>query len=87
MMGSSKIIVASIDDVTECILALGQGSLLAQMDIKEAYCNVPVHPDDHPDDHHRCVCGQCAPIWLEVLRYNFFSSSRCIAVDDGETGG
>lgn len=36
----------SIDDVTECILALGQGSLLAEMDIKEAYRNVPVHPDD-----------------------------------------
>ena len=34
----------SIDYVLQCILSLGQGSLLAN--IKEAYRIVPVHPED-----------------------------------------
>lgn len=38
----------SIDDIISKILQLGQGSLLAKMDIKQAYRNVPVHPEDRP---------------------------------------
>ena len=41
----------SIDDVTTCILQVGRGALLAKIDIKHAYRNVPVHPED------RCLLG------------------------------
>jgi hypothetical protein len=47
----------SIDNVIECILALEQGSLLAKMDIKEAYHKIPVHPQD---------CHQLAVRWKGV---------------------
>jgi len=36
----------SVDDVISCILSLGQGSVLAKLDIKHAYRNIPVHPHD-----------------------------------------
>ena len=36
----------SIDDVVECILQKGRGAMLAKMDIKQAYRNIPVHPED-----------------------------------------
>ena len=36
----------SIDDVVSCILELGQGAEMAKIDIKQAYRNIPVHPDD-----------------------------------------
>ena len=43
---SLKLTYTSVDDVIKCILQLGQGALLAKLDIKQAYRNVPVHPDD-----------------------------------------
>ena len=36
----------SLDDVITCIILTGKGTLLAKMDIKQAYRNVPVHPQD-----------------------------------------
>ena len=36
----------SVDEVVACVLKLGKGSLLAKMDLKQAYRNVPVHPQD-----------------------------------------
>ena len=38
----------AMDDVIACIVRLGKESLIVNMDIKQAYCNVPIHPDDHP---------------------------------------
>ena len=38
----------AMDDVIACIVRLGEESLIVNMDIKQAYCNVPIHPDDHP---------------------------------------
>ena len=35
-----------VDDAAREILAQGQGALLAKVDIKMAYRNIPVHPDD-----------------------------------------
>ena len=29
-------------------MSLGQGALLAKIDFKQAYCNIPVHPEDRP---------------------------------------
>ena len=36
----------SVDEVVYCIIQQGRGTLLAKVDIKQAYRNVPVHPDD-----------------------------------------
>ena len=36
----------SIDQITDSILCLGRGVLMAKVDIKQAYRNVPVHLDD-----------------------------------------
>ena len=38
--------LASVDDAIQVILELGPGALLAKLDIKHAYRNVPVHPQD-----------------------------------------
>jgi hypothetical protein len=38
----------SVDNVAEAILSMGKGSLLAKMDIKQAYRIVPIHPQDRP---------------------------------------
>ena len=44
----SSLSYVSIDDIVHCILACGRGSLLAKMDVKEAFRNIPVHPHDRP---------------------------------------
>ena len=38
----------TIDDAVEKILSVGQGCLLAKLDVEHAYRNIPVHPDDRP---------------------------------------
>ena len=38
----------SVDEVAGVILQLGQGAMLAKMDIKQAYRIVPIHPQDRP---------------------------------------
>ena len=48
---SSSLNYTSTDDVVEAILILGRGSLMAKLDIKQAYRNVPVYPQD------RCLLG------------------------------
>ena len=39
---------ASVVDAARMITELGPGTLLAKMDLHQAYRNVPVHADDHP---------------------------------------
>ena len=39
---------ASIDDAVQTIHRLGNGTLMAKLDLKAAYHSVPVHPDDRP---------------------------------------
>ncbi len=36
----------SVDHVVGCLLSLAPGALMAKVDIKEAYRNIPVHPQD-----------------------------------------
>ena len=36
----------SIEDAVQEIMAKGQGSQLAKIDIQSAYRNIPVHPED-----------------------------------------
>ena len=38
----------SVDDIVVEVGHRGRGTLLAKMDIKQAYRNIPVHPDDRP---------------------------------------
>ena len=35
-----------VDEVVKRIIQLGQGALLAKVDIKQAYRNAPAHPED-----------------------------------------
>ena len=37
---------SSLDDAAAQVARLGQGAWLAKMDIKQAYCNIPVAPED-----------------------------------------
>ena len=39
---------ASVDTAVKQVIKLGQGALMAKVDIRHAYRNVPVHPDDRP---------------------------------------
>lgn len=39
---------ASVDDAVAMIQALGRGTKLVKIDLKDAYRLVPVHPDDYP---------------------------------------
>ena len=41
-----SLVYCSIDNAVDVILDLGQGSLLAKMDLESAYRNVPVHSTD-----------------------------------------
>ena len=36
----------SMDEVAARLVRLGKGALMAKFDLKAAYRNVPVHPDD-----------------------------------------
>lgn len=36
----------SIDDVAARVVCLGRGALMAKFDLKSAYWNIPVHPND-----------------------------------------
>ena len=38
----------TVDDAVRAIVTIGQGAMLAKVDIKNAYRIVPVHPDDRP---------------------------------------
>ena len=42
----STLSYASVDDAIMQILALGQGTKLIKIDLKDAYCIIPVHPTD-----------------------------------------
>ena len=42
----SSLSYTSVDDVMRRVLEFGQGALMAKADIKHAYRNVAVHPDD-----------------------------------------
>ena len=62
----------SIDDAARAATRLGQGALLAKVDIKSAYRTVPVHPED------RLLCCRMKPckwmlpcLWLALNAKNF----------------
>ena len=42
----SSLAYISVDDIVDRVLAQGRGAMMAKMDIKQAYRNVLVHPQD-----------------------------------------
>ena len=36
----------SVDTITETVVAMGTGTLLAKVDIESAYCLIPMHQED-----------------------------------------
>ena len=42
----SSLQYSSVDHAVVMVRTIGCGALLAKLDIKSAYCNIPVHPDD-----------------------------------------
>ena len=43
----SSLSYVSVERAAQTVLKLGRGTLLAKVDIRNAYRNIPVHPDDH----------------------------------------
>lgn len=41
-----SLVYVTVDDIAERVLAMGIGAMMAKFDLKAAYRNVPVHPDD-----------------------------------------
>lgn len=44
----ASVAYVSVDDVVACVVRLGKGTIMAKMDIRQAYRNIPVHPSDRP---------------------------------------
>ncbi len=42
----SSLSYTSVDEVTRRVLVLGRGARMAKADIKQAYRNIPIHPED-----------------------------------------
>ena len=42
----SSLSYVSVDDIVNTILLLGQGAMLAKIDVRSAYRVIPVHPED-----------------------------------------
>lgn len=45
---STQVHYVSVLDAAAIIWCLGPGTLMAKVDLKNAYRVLPVHPDDHP---------------------------------------
>ena len=41
-----SLLYISVDDVAARIVSLGKGEIMAKFDLKSAYRQIPVHPDD-----------------------------------------
>ena len=73
----------SVDEAAKLIQRLGRGTLLAKMDLKEAYWAVPVHPADRPlyalAGHN--FCGRSTTVWPAVSAKIVFCPNRCSTLD------
>lgn len=68
----------SVDTAVDYILQLGPGALLSKVDVKHAYRNLPIHPDDR----HLLgmawgggsLCGQDITVWASFCTEDFHGS-------------
>lgn len=87
----SSLSYVTVDEAVEQILCLGKGTLLAKVDVKQAYRNVPIHPDDR----HLLGMGFRWPhllrhyfaIWPQISPEDLYSTGRCPGVDREGKGG
>ena len=65
----------SVDDMACEVVKLGKGALTAKFDLKAAYRNMPVHPDDRwllgMVWKEPALRGHCPPFWVKVGTYDF----------------
>ena len=55
-----------MEDATKEVMRLGHNSVLAKVDIKNAYRIAPVHPDDHSLLEMQCCMSTPLAIWAMV---------------------
>ena len=67
----------SVDDVIAEVVRRGRGTLLAKMDVKQAYRNIPVHPRD------RYAVEYGTSVWPAFSTVAGHRSCRCPAMGDG----
>ena len=68
---------SSVDDDVRRILHLGKRTQLVKVDLKQAYRQVPVHPQDQhllAVSWERSVCGSSSAIWVMICTENFHCS-------------
>ena len=78
-----------MDEAVNLIQALGKGTLLSKLDLKDAYRVVPVNPHDRPPWHaleRSAVPGRHASIRSPLGSQNFLSSCGWALVDDPQPG-
>ena len=78
----------TVDDAARAIVSMGQGAMLAKVDIKSAYRIVPVHPDDRPllgmMWKEALYVDSALPFGLRSAPKYFYKYSRCIGVETEE---
>ena len=71
---------ASVDDAVQLVLKLGKGTLLAKLDLKQAYRQVPIHPQDQ---HLFGICWEGRVYVDRVLPFGLRSAPKIFtAVSD-----
>ena len=55
----SSLSYVSVDDIVNTILSLGQGTMLAKIDVRNAYRVIPVHPGQNASWHELEGQGVC----------------------------
>ena len=82
----SSLSYVSVDDVVAGIVQWGRGTLLAKMDIRQAYRNVPIHPSDRPFLGMQWQGATfVSTLWIKVSSTDL-SDRGCAAVGHGEDG-
>ena len=75
----------SVDEAAKKMVLLGKGALLAKMDIKQAYRNVPVAPEDRYllglTWDNKIYVDQVA-VWPALCATHLLRSRRCPFMDD-----
>ena len=66
---------ASVDNAVSIIQHLGQGTQLVKMDLKDAYCIIPVHPQDH---HLRGFSGTTRSLSTAAFHLGCGQNRRCL---------
>ena len=72
----SRVIINQVDDAVNLILQLGLGTELVKLDLKSAYCLVPIHQEDHDLMVVSCLHSLCTTIWPPFCSQNLLCCGR-----------